>query len=105
MQPQTSWHRATQRCPVWAYQGTGSGATLDRRAGESKPDTPRKAHCEANAQTRFAEDCCGLIDDLTEDLRGVRCGDANVVDSVDPEVGHSLGFGRLAAVQKCPTFR
>src|SRR5215469_17073950 len=48
------------------------GATLDRRAGESKPDTPRRTHCEANAQAGSWEDGRRLVEELTERVGGVR---------------------------------
>jgi hypothetical protein len=47
------------------------GSALDR-AGEGKPDTWWRPHCEANAQARAGESRGGLVEHLTEGLGGVR---------------------------------
>ena len=54
-------------------RGNGrGGAALDPRAGEGKPDTRWRTHREAHAQVRTGEDCCRLVEHLTESLGGVR---------------------------------
>jgi hypothetical protein len=48
------------------------GAALDQKAGEGKPDTPRRTHCEADPQARTGDGRCRLVEDHAERLGSVR---------------------------------